>query len=114
MPPDTDMHITYKKGYLWITLPPEITRTNNPQIYNKIEAILLDNTAPVALDMSRTEFIYTMTIGLILDIRQRMLDSGNAFCLVNVTDKLRTQFEHVHLDKVLSIYRHENDMTADN
>ncbi len=114
MAPINNVSIEHKKGYLWITLPSEVTRDNNPQIQNRIETQLRHNLEPIALDFSFTGYILTMTIGLILYLRKRAYEFGKSLCLVNVSEKLLNQLTDMHLDRVIRIYGSENDMWSNN
>lgn len=110
----TDLKIENKKGYLWISFPNSIGRENILPIQNRIEAILTDESAHVALDFSNIDIAGSIVIDLVMLIRKILSESKGFLCLVNVSKTCLKQFHTMNLDKVVTIYESENEIKAEN
>lgn len=109
------MTITYglqiykKKGQLWIRLPNAIKKENILQIENRIEDSLKDCEGKVILDFADTLSVFSLLVTLIIHIRKRVGEFGGQLCLVNVSDKCKSQLKAMNLDRILTIYNNEVD-----
>ena len=105
------LHIENKKGYMWITLPNSITMDNYLQIRNRIEFRLVDKkTDKVVIDLSNTDSIHSLLIGLILHSRKIAKQNFGKFCLVNTSKKCLVKLQALFLDKIMPIYESEEEI----
>ena len=105
------LHIESKKGYIWITLPNSITMDNYLQIRNRIEFRLVDKKKDkVVIDLSDTDSIHSLLIGLILHSRKIVKQNSGTFCLVNTSNKCLIKLQALFLDKIMPIYESEEEI----
>ena len=107
------LQIETKNEHLWITLPDLIDMDNYLQIRNRIEAILTDKENKVVIDLSNSESINSLLIGLILHSRKIVKQNCGVFYLVNVSENCIIKFQALFLDKIVQIYGDENEFIAD-
>ncbi|MBD3390919.1 MAG: STAS domain-containing protein [Chitinivibrionales bacterium] len=96
--------VEQRRGFVWVVLPEAITVDNYRMIESKIVGRLSGAADKVVLDFGKTENVYSSGIGLIVRLKQQVVDAGGSLSLVNVSKKLRDLFEGMRLDKVLDIY----------
>lgn len=99
-----------KNGYPWITLPGLLKRENLLQTQNRIETSLQGKKAFVALDFKNISNLYSITINLIMRLREFVQAHGGDIFVVNLSDRCLRQLQLMHLEKVLTIYRKEVDL----
>ena len=114
MTENTILKIENKKGYLWISFPNSIGSENIITIQNKIEAVITNKSAHVALDFSNIEIAGSIVIDLILAIRKILSETERFLCLVNVPKTCLKQFQAMNLDKVVTIYESEDEIKDEN
>jgi anti-anti-sigma factor len=96
--------IEEKFGCTWIILPNCITMDNYTFVGERIHAAISRENMRVVLDLSNTNNLYSSGLGLIIRIRKQVCELNGAVYLVNVSRKIRTIFESVHLDKIFPMY----------
>lgn len=103
------LQIDKKKGQVRIRLPNAIKKENILQMENRIENSLTGCKGKVILDFADTLSVFSILITLIIHTRKRVDEFGGELCLVNVSDKCRSQLKATNLDKILTIYSNEVD-----
>lgn len=103
------LEIKKKNDYLWITFPSVISVENKRRIQSRIEDKLSDGNSNIVIDFCMTRSIYSLTISLLIKLRNKTIDSGGTFHLVNISKSCFLQFKSVNLDSVLNIYPTEQD-----
>ena len=101
-----------RNGYLWIILPGMIKRENVVQIQNRIEEAAEYKSKYIALDFKNISNIYSITINLIMRLREFVLTYNGDICIVNISDKCYRQMQLMQLTKVLTMYRSEKDIPS--
>lgn len=105
-----DLRIENKKGFLWITLPDSIKQENISQIQNRIASVINGRTELVALDFSTITKIYSITISLIIYLREYVNKYHGELFIVNVSKQCIMQLKFLHLDKIFNIYQDESEI----
>jgi anti-anti-sigma factor len=90
--------------YVWVTLPDSINMDTYKMIEDKIQARLSGAYPRVVVDLSETDNLFSSGLGLLIRIRKSIGQSNGFLCLVNVSQKIRSFLETVHLDKVFTIF----------
>lgn len=106
----THLKIENKKGYLWISFPISIGRENILQIRNRIESVLTEKSSRVVLDLSSIDIIGSIVIDLIMLANKIITNSKGSICLVNLSKTCLNQFQTMNLDKVMTIYKSEDEI----
>jgi len=105
------LNFKQRKGYMWITLPSSITMENYIQIRDRIEIRMVDTKADkVAIDLSNTDSIHSLLIGLILHSRKIVKQKLGTFCLVNTSKRCLEKLQALFLDKIMPIYESEEEI----
>ena len=110
MEDNTNLKIENKKGYLWVSFPKSIVRENILQIRNRVESILTKQPARVVLDLENIDIVGSIVIDLIMLVNKIISGSKGSIHLVNVSETCFSQFQTVNLDKVVTIYRSEDEI----
>ena len=63
----------------------------------------LSETSAVILDLARVTTVDAHGLGVMLELRERMLEKGSRFELMNVSDPMSRVLEITHLDSVFQI-----------
>ncbi len=103
------LQIDKKKGHVRIRLPNAIKKGNILQIKNRIEDGLTDCKGKVILDFADIISVFSILITLIIHIRKRVDEFDGELCLVNVSDKCKSQLKAMNLDRILTIYNNGVD-----
>jgi Anti-anti-sigma regulatory factor (antagonist of anti-sigma factor) len=98
------LKIENKSEFVWITLPNSINMDTYKIIEDKIQTSLTGAYLRVVLDLSGTDNLFSSGLGLLIRVRKFVAQSNGFICLVNVSKKIRSILETVHLDKVFDIY----------
>lgn len=104
------IEIEERKGYLWISFPSAINRENVTQIRNRIETEIEGKEAKVIMDLSSIKAPDSTVINLIVNIRNKLEETKGTLGLVNLSKNCLNLFQAINLDKVLSIYKGEDDI----
>ena len=107
-----DLKVEDRKGYLWIYLPGAINRDNILQIRIRIEMLLTEEHTGVVLDLSNIKVAGSIIINLIMDIRQIITSLKGTLHLVNLTKECSRLFQSINLDKVIKIYKSEDEINS--
>jgi anti-anti-sigma factor len=102
----SDITIEAKMGFTWVVLPNAVTMDSYPLIEKEIERAVARGArwARIVVDLSLTTDLYSSGIGLIIRIRKMALELKGSVCLVNVSQKIKSVLESIHLDKVFLLY----------
>lgn len=103
------MQIDKKNGRVRVRLPNAIKKENILQIENRIEDSLKHCNSKVILDFADILSIFSILVTLIIHIRKQVSEFDGELCLVNVSDKCKSQLKAMNLDKILTIYNNEVD-----
>ncbi len=98
------LKIENKMDYVWVTLPDSINMDTYKTIEDAIQASLSGAYPRVVVDLSETDNLFSSGLGLLIRIRKSIGQSNGFLCLVNVSQKIRSLLETVHLDKVFTIF----------
>jgi anti-anti-sigma factor len=93
-----------KHGALWIVLPNSITMENSRDVENGIMAAAGPDAARVVVDLSGTGTLFSSGLGLLIRVRKQVCDRKGYICLVNVSRKIKSLLEEVHLDRIFDIF----------
>ncbi len=104
------LQIENRRGYLWITMPKSITATNLLSIQEKIESHISDSSERVVIDLVNMDTVNSVLASLIINIRNRIVDSDGLIGLVNVSKKCMVKLQLMQLDRVLTVYEDENEI----
>lgn len=96
--------IENKMGYTWIVLPDAINMESYASIEKEISRNLPKKNVYVIVDLSNTNNLYSSGLGLIIRVRKQVYELNGSLCLVNVSQKIRSVFEAVHLEKLFPLY----------
>ena len=107
-----DLKAEERKGYLWICLPGAINRDNILQIRIRIEMLLTEEHTRVVLDLSNIKVAGSIIINLIMDIRKVITSLKGTLHLVNLTKECLRLFQSINLDKVIKIYKSEDEINS--
>ena len=102
------MQIDKKKGQVRIRLPNAIKKENILQIENRVEDTLIECKGKVILDFADILSVFSILITLIIHIMKRVGEFDGELCLVNVSDKCKSQLKAMNLDKILTIHNNES------
>ncbi len=102
-----------KRDYLWITLPDFIDTRNVLTLQNLIESeMLIHPSCNVALDLSNLAMVTSTTVDVIMFFRNMVMEAGGHFCLVNLSQMIVMQLISVNVDRVVTLYESEEDMSG--
>lgn len=112
MPDDDIVKVKQRKGYLWITLPDTINQSNIIQIRLKMKTVITKENRSVVLDLSNIKSAGSIIINLLMDTRQTVVSLQGTLSLVNLTKECFSLFSSIKLDKVLNIYKSEDEIIS--
>jgi anti-anti-sigma factor len=98
------LKIGKRMGFTWIVLPDAINMDTYGPIEKEVGRVLIEKNIQVVVDLSNTNNLFSSGLGLIIRVRKKVYELNGSICLVNVSQKIRSVFETVHLDKVLPLY----------
>ena len=108
---DADMiEVEERKGHLRVTLPGKLNMDNIVKIRNRIEMLLTKEHTRLVLDLSNIKAAGSIVINLIMDIRQIITSLKGTLWLVNLNEECYKTFKLINLDKVLKIFKREDDL----
>ena len=107
------LHIEDKNSILWVTLPGSIKRENTLQIQNRIKDALNETITRVFLDLTHLSNLYSVTVTLIMHVREILMKAGYEMYLINVSKRCMKQLVLMKLDTILNIYETEKDFILD-
>ena len=108
---DADLlDVEERKGSLRITLPGKLNMDNITQIRIRIEMLLTKEHTRLVLDLSNIKAAGSIVINLIMDIRQIITRLKGTLWLVNLTEDCYTMFKSINLDKVLKMFKSEDEI----
>ena len=107
------LEIEERKGSLKITLPGKLDMDNITQIRIRIEMLLTEKHTKLVLDLSNIKAVGSIVINLIMDIRQIITSLKGTLWLVNLNKDCYTMFKSINLDKVLKIFKSEDEINSD-
>lgn len=110
MPVIKNLPIDHKNGYCRIKIPDFINQKDLLQIQSRIDMHLKGSNDQVVVDLAQLSYINSLTISLILRLRERVIETGGKFYLINVSDICYQRFELIHLEKVLQFVEDENEL----
>ncbi len=98
------VHIEKKHGYLWVRLP-EAFSADAVILFDKaVSRRLSPEENRLVIDCGETEDIYSSGIGFLVRMRKKTGELNGMFCLVNISQKIRSLFESMQLQKVFPMY----------
>ena len=104
------IEIEDRKGYSWISFPSSINRDNIRQISNRIETEIEGKQARVVFDLSSIKAADSTVINLIVNTRNIIEETKGILSLVNLTKECLNLFQAINLDKILTIYKSEEQL----
>lgn len=104
------LQIENRQGFLWIIMPKSITATNLLSIQKRIESHISGSSERVVIDLVNMDTVNSVLASLIINIRNRINDSGGAIGLVNVSKKCMVKLQLMQLDRVLTVYEDESEI----
>ena len=106
------LQIQKMKGCVWVTLPKDVNMKNEQQIQSRIESELTGKPGKVVLDLKNNDKIYSVTIGIIMHLRMRIVESGGSLFLANVSPNCLNKLQQLQLNKVLKNYENEEELST--
>ncbi len=103
MSPSSSIQIESKNGCLWILMPRFINSKNNLQLQDTIEKKLSDVIDRVVLDFTNVASITSLTIGLLMRLREITTEAKSSLYLINIPKTCFEQLETVNLDKIFPV-----------
>lgn len=98
------LSIEKRDDYLLVKAPHSVSMDNYEHIEDDIVSALTPDVERLVIDLLNTEQVYSSGIGLLLRLRKKMVDSGGAICLVNVSPRCRALLDSVHLSDIMAVY----------
>lgn len=107
---NNELKIEDRQGYLWISFPDSIKRENILKIQNRIETEIEGKKVRAVIDLSNVKAADSIVINLIVSTRNKIKESKGTLSLVNLSNNCFTLFQTINLDKIVKIYKIENEI----
>jgi anti-anti-sigma factor len=104
MTEQNDVTILEKMGCIWVVLPDAITMNTHVAIEAEIDRAISEKGAPIVLDLSHTNNLFSSGLGLLIRVSKRACELNGSMCLVNVSRRIREMLEAVRLDTRFPLY----------
>lgn len=91
-----------------ITMPEEVELSNSQDIKRKVyENSFEKNYKKVLLDFSKTKYIDSTGLGIIVAIHKQSLMNAGTTAVINLDDNLKGLFKMTALDRIFNIFEDE-------
>lgn len=91
-----------------VTMPEEVELTNSQDIKRKIyETVFEKGYKKVLLDFSKTKYIDSTGLGIIVAIHKQSLMNAGTTAIVNLDSNIRSLFKMTALDRIFNIFDDE-------
>ena len=104
------IEVQERKGYIWISFPGSINRENVKQIQSRIETEIKGRQARVVFDLSGIKAPDSTVINFIVNTRNKIREEEGTLSLTNLTKDFKNLLQTINLDKILTIYRSEEEI----
>ncbi len=112
MPKKPELISVKKNGDLLITMDNNIQRGWTSEVQKQISKLLEEKTHnKVVLDLTKMNYVTSNTISLFIRLNNQCKKEKLSFSLINVSTVIRERLELVHLERVLPLYKNEDDQT---
>lgn len=91
-----------------VIMPEEVELTNSQDIKRKIyETVFEKGYKKVLLDFSKTKYIDSTGLGIIVAIHKQSLMNAGAAAIINLDNNIKSLFKMTALDRILNIFDDE-------
>jgi anti-sigma B factor antagonist len=105
-------HVSYIGDWAVITVLGDVDLASAPALRHEVLALLGDGHRQIALDLTPTDFMDSIGLGVVVAIWKRVRVQGGTFALVCPEPRLKRIFQVVDLDKVLPLHATVDEVTS--
>ncbi|BDU49976.1 STAS domain-containing protein [Haliovirga abyssi] len=102
--------IVKEKGdILFIKLTDSIVINNIELFEREVYSILSDKKFNIIVDISKSEFIISQGLGILIKLNKKCKDNGGKIVIMNPNDRLKRILKVVHMDKIIDVEFNEEN-----
>jgi len=105
-----DVEIRHRARHLIVAIRGELDFDVIVNLEKKILPLLTDDLSSLVIDMTNLTYIDSSGIGLLTDLRNRMLGKDCQFTLLNLNERMRNALTYSALKDLFTILRSEDDL----
>jgi anti-anti-sigma factor len=90
----------------------DMDEEHTADMQEKISAAVEKSQLPVVLDMSKVEFMPSLSLGALISIMQKLKKNGQRFILAGLQSKVRETLTACRLDKLFEIFDSVDNVKA--
>ncbi len=105
-----EFHKKHLKDWIILKMPKEINYECNFSLKSELEKLWEKGEQKICLDLSKTNFIGSLSIGL-FSFAQKYLDNiGGEFCLISPNRNIEDTLEIMGITKIIRIIQNESGL----
>jgi anti-sigma B factor antagonist len=105
-------HLSYRGDWVVVTVLGDLDLASAPALRHEIVALLGDGRRQIALDLTPTDFMDSIGLGVVVAIWKRIRVQGGTFAVVCPEPRLKRIFQVVDLDRVLPLHDAVDDVVS--
>ena len=105
-------HVSYIGDWAVVTVLGDVDLATAPALRHEVLALLGDGHRQIALDLTPTDFVDSIGLGIVVAIWKRVRVQGGTFAVVCPEPRLKRVFQVVDLDTVLPLHTSVEEVTA--
>ncbi len=98
------------KDYCMIEVIGNVTNEDVYKLSKSIDKVISKGPTNVAIDVSKTTFLDSSALGVLILSRKRLRDVDKKFCIVNPTPYIRDLLFSTNLDSIFDVVEKKEDL----